>query len=115
MATTEVKVQVTADGSQVPREADKIKKSIAGIGKEGDALGKSFAKLGGVIAGALSVGAISSFLSRVNQAADQLDGLSQRLGASASGLQTLQVIGTIGADHHLPLGGVFERIEGPQQ
>jgi hypothetical protein len=91
MATTEVKVQINADGSQVPREADKVKKSLVGIGKEGEALSKSFAKVGGVIAGALSVGAITSFLSRVNQAADQLDGLSQRLGASASGLQTLQI------------------------
>lgn len=91
MADVDVKVQITADGAQVNREAGKVKKDLDGVKDKSDVLQDSLKKFGGILAGAFTVGAITSFLSKVNQAADQLNDLSQRLGASASGLQTLQV------------------------
>jgi hypothetical protein len=89
--TPEVKVKITADGTGVDREVGKVNKNLDGLKKQSDVLSGSLAKLGGVVAGAFTVGALTNFLRTAVQAADQLDAMSQRLSASASGLQTLQI------------------------
>jgi hypothetical protein len=89
--TPEVKVKITADGTGVDREVGKVNKNLDGLKKQSDVLSGSLAKLGGVVAGAFTVGALTNFLRTATQAADQLDAMSQRLSASASGLQTLQI------------------------
>lgn len=91
MANVGVTFDFAAESAKLRSEIDKVRKEVSSINGVVKGVESGFKALGGVIAGALSIGAITSFLSRVNQAADQLDGISQRLSASASGLQTLQV------------------------
>jgi hypothetical protein len=87
----EVKVKITADGSQVGPAVGKVKKEISSVKDSTDVLSQKLKQFGGILAGAFTVGAITSALRSINSAADQLNDLSTRLGASASGLQTLQI------------------------
>jgi hypothetical protein len=91
VANVGVTFDFAAESAKLRSEVDKVRREMSSIKQSTQALEKGFKALGGFIVGAFSVGAITSFLSRVNQAADQLDGLSQRLSSSASGLQTLQI------------------------
>lgn len=91
MANERISVEITADGSRVGPEVGKVKKQLAGIADASDAIGAAWGKVGGIIAGALSIGAIGGFLAKVNEIGDSLNDLSQRLGASASNLQVLQL------------------------
>jgi hypothetical protein len=95
MTVEQVKVHITADGSKVGTEVSKLKRDMGGLSDAADKIGLSWAKLGGIIGGALSVGAAASFLRSVNSSADALNDLSGRLGASAAGLQSLQVAATL--------------------
>ena len=89
--TAEVKVKITADGSQVGTAVGKVKKDLAGVKDAGEVLSGAMVKVGGVIAGAFAVSSVTGFLRTVNSATDNLNDLSTRLGASASGLQVLQI------------------------
>jgi hypothetical protein len=95
MTVEQVKVNIVADGSKVGTEVSKLKRDMGGLSDAADKIGLSWAKLGGIIGGALSVGAAASFLRSVNSSADALNDLSGRLGASAAGLQSLQVAATL--------------------
>lgn len=87
----DVKVTIAADGAQVGREVSKVKTELTSLDKTGQALGANLKKIGGIVAGAFTVGAITGWLRTVNQAADRLNDLSAQLGTSASGLQSLQI------------------------
>jgi hypothetical protein len=89
--TPEVKVRISADGTGVDKEVGKVNKNLDGLKKQTDALGGSLAKLGGIAAGALSVGAITGWLRGVNTSIERLNDLSDQLGASVQGLQSLQL------------------------
>lgn len=91
MTTEKVKVEITADGSKVKPVVDRTSKEIGSLGSVAKGVGDQFTSLGAKLAGALSVGAFTAFLSKVNTAIGGLDDLSQRLQGSASGIQTLQV------------------------
>jgi hypothetical protein len=89
--TPEVKVRISADGTRVDKEVGKVNKNLDGLKKQTDALGGSLAKLGGIAAGALSIGAITGWLRGVNTSIERLNDLSDQLGASVQGLQSLQL------------------------
>jgi hypothetical protein len=91
MANVGVTFDFAAESAKLRSEIDKVRKELSSINATAKGIKDGFKTVGTAIAGALSVGAITAWLSKVNQAADQLNDLSTRLGASASGLQTLQV------------------------
>lgn len=91
MANVGVTFDFAAESAKLRSEIDKVRKELGTLNATAKGIGDGFKALGGIVAGAFSIGAVTAFLSRVNQAADQLNDLSGRLGASASGLQTLQV------------------------
>jgi hypothetical protein len=91
VANVGVTFDFAAESAKLRAEVDKVRREMSSIRASTQALEKGFKTLGGFITGAFSVGAITAFLSRVNQAADQLNDLSQRLGASAANLQVLQL------------------------
>jgi hypothetical protein len=89
--TPEVKVKITADGTGVDREVGKVNKNLDGLKKQSDVLSGSLAKLGGIAAGALSIGAFTGWLRGVNASVERLNDLSDQLGTSVQGLQSLQL------------------------
>jgi hypothetical protein len=91
MANERVAIDLTMDGSRVTAAVGKAKKDISGLSGAAASVEQSFSKLGGVIAGALSVGAIAGFFAKINANADALADLAQRAGASAAGLQAIQL------------------------
>lgn len=91
MANEEVKVRITADGAQVGPAVAKVKKQLDSVGDSAGIVGQAWTKAGALIAGALSVGALTGFLRHVNELTDSLNDLADRTGASASGLQAIQL------------------------
>jgi hypothetical protein len=91
MANVGVTFDFAAESAKLRSEIDKVRKELSSINATAKGIKDAFKTVGTAIAGALSVGVITSWLSKVNQAAGQLDDLSQRLSASASGLQSLQI------------------------
>jgi hypothetical protein len=91
MSNEQIKVQITADGSKVSAAVTKVKKDLGGLAGAADQIGLSWGKLGGIIGGALSIGAAASFLRTVNSLADGLNDMADRMSVSASGLQSLQL------------------------
>jgi hypothetical protein len=91
MANVGVTFDFAAESAKLRSEIDKVRKELGTLNATAKGIGDGFKQMGTVIAGALSVGAIAGFLSKVNGIADALNDLSGRLGASAAGLQSLQV------------------------
>lgn len=90
MANLGVTFDFAAESAKLRNEIDKVRKEVSGLSATAKGIERGFANVGKAIVGAFSVGAIAGFISKVNSAADQLNDLSQRLGASASGLQAIQ-------------------------
>jgi hypothetical protein len=91
MANVSVTFDFAAESAKLRSEIDKVRRELSGIRQSADSIKEGFKTLGGIVAGAFSIGAVTAFLSKVNQAADQLNDLSGRLGASAANLQVLQL------------------------
>lgn len=91
MANVGVTFDFAAESAKLRSEINKARKELGKLNATAKGIGDGFKLLGGAIVGALSIGAITSFLTKVNAIADGLNDLSGRLGASASGLQSLQV------------------------
>ena len=89
--TETVKLQVTADASKVNPELAKVQKDLGQLAASTKRLEEGFGKFGSRLTQAFSLGAITAFMVKINSAADQLNDLSDRLGASASGLQAIQL------------------------
>ena len=87
-------VKMAADSAQLRAELDKVKGQVTKTGASIDGIGKSLKVVGGLVAGAFTIGAITAFASRCIQAADALKDVSERLGVSASALQSLQLAAT---------------------
>lgn len=91
MANQGVTFEFAAESAKLRNEIDKVRKQVGALNGTVKGIEKGFKTLGGVVAGAFSVSAIGAFLGRINAAADGLNDLSGRLGASASGLQSIQL------------------------
>ncbi len=93
--TETVKLQVTADASKVNPELAKVQKDLGQLAASTKRLEDGFGKFGDRLKQAFTVGAITAFMVKINNAADMLNDLSDRLGASASGLQAIQLAATM--------------------
>lgn len=91
MANVGVTFDFAAESAKLRSEIDKVRKELGTLNATAKGIGDGFKSLGTAVVGALSIGAITGFLVKVNGIADALNDLSGRLGASASGLQSLQV------------------------
>lgn len=91
MANIGVTFDFAAESAKLRSEIDKVRKEVGGLNSTVKGIEKGFKAVGGIIAGAFSVGAIGAFIGRINSAADGLNDLAGRLGASASGLQSLHL------------------------
>lgn len=89
-----VTFDVAAETAKLRQDLDKVKKDVGGLSATAKNFEKGLKTIGGVIAGVFSVGAVSSFVRHVNQAADRLNDVSQRLGVSASRLNVLELAAT---------------------
>ena len=89
--TETVKLQVTADASKVNPELAKVQKDLGDLAKSTKRIEEGLGRFGDRLKQAFSLGDITAFMLKVNNAADQLNDLSDRLGASASGLQAIQI------------------------
>ena len=91
MANLGATFEFKAESAKLSNEIDKVRKELSRINATTKGIKDGFKTVGTAIAGALSVRVITAWLSKVTEAADQLDTMSQRLSASAAGLQTLQI------------------------
>ena len=91
MANVGVTFDFAAESAKLRSEIDKVRKELGTLNATTKSIKDGFSTMGNALAGALSVGAITGFLVKVNGIADGLNDLAQRTGASASGLQALQV------------------------
>lgn len=89
-----VTFDIAAEAAKLRSELDKVKKSVGSIHSTAKNLETGLKTVGGAIVGAFSIGAVTSFLRNVNQAADRLNDMSQRLGVSASRLNVLELAAT---------------------
>jgi len=89
-----VTFDVAAETAKLRAELDKVKKDVGGLSASAKKFEQGLKTVGGVIATVFSVGAVSAFFSKVNQAGDRLNDLSQRLGVSASRLNILELAAT---------------------
>jgi uncharacterized protein YukE len=95
MANLGATFEFKAESAKLSNEIDKVRKELAALKATTKGIKDGFKLVGTAIAGAFSVRAITSWLSKVNQAGDQLDAMAQRLESSASGLQTLNIAATL--------------------
>ncbi len=91
MANVGVTFDFAAESAKLRSEIDKVRKEVSALNKTAKSVESGFKAMGAAILGAISVRAVVSFGQNIARAADQINDLSTRLGASASGLQTLQV------------------------
>jgi hypothetical protein len=91
VANVGVTFDFAAESAKLRTEVDKVRKEMSKLTQTAQTVEKGFKVVGTAIVGAFSIGAITGWLRTVNQAADTLNDLSTRLGASASGLQSLQI------------------------
>ena len=91
MANVGVTFDFAAESAKLRSEIDKVRKELTSINKTTQGIKDGFATMGKAVVAGLSVGAVTAFLSKVNSSVDALGDLSARLGASASGLQSLQL------------------------
>jgi hypothetical protein len=91
MANDKVRVDITADGSQVGTAVNKAKKELGTLAGTAQSISKEFSGLGAALTGALSVGAFVGFLTKVNSTANALADLAARTGSTAGGLQAIQI------------------------
>lgn len=91
MANAGITFDFAAESAKLRSEIDKVRKEVSSISKTTKAVETGFKALGGAMAGVFAVSKITGFLSAVNQAADQLADLGDRLGANAGELQVLQI------------------------
>lgn len=89
-----VTFDVAAETAKLRAELDKVKKEVGGLSATAKNFESGLKKIGGVLAGAFSIGAIGAFVSKVNQAGDRLNDLSQKLGVSASRLNVIELAAT---------------------
>lgn len=86
-----VTFDIAAESAKLRSELDKVKKELGGMKGAVASVNNTLKMAGGLVAGAFSVGAIAGFIGRVNSAADALNDLSGKLGASAANLATIQL------------------------
>lgn len=91
MANVGVTFDFAAESAKLRGEIDKVRKELSTLNATAKGIGDGFKALGGVIAGAISVGAFAGFIRGANAAGDALNDLSGRLSVSASSLQTMQL------------------------
>lgn len=91
MANVGVTFDFAAESAKLRSEVDKVRKELSGLKASAKSIEDGFKFVGGAIAGALSIGAITAFVSKVNSIGNNLADLSTRLNASASGLQILEL------------------------
>ncbi len=89
-----VTFDVAAETAKLRSELDKVKKDVGGLAATAKNFEAGLKKIGGVLVGVFSIGAISAFASKINQAGDRLNDLSQRLGVSASRLNVIELAAT---------------------
>jgi len=89
-----VTFDVAAESAKLRSELEKVKKDVGGIAATAKNFESGLKKIGGVLVGAFSIGAISAFASKINQAGDRLNDLSQKLGVSASRLNVIELAAT---------------------
>ena len=89
-----VTFDIAAESAKLRSELDKVKKQVGGLHAVARNFESGLKKIGGVLAGAFAVGAVVGFARQVNQAADRLNDLSQRLGVSASRLNVIELAAT---------------------
>lgn len=90
-----VTFDVAAETAKLRSELDKVKKDVGGLSASAAKFEKGLKVVGGAIIGAFSIGAISAFVGRINQAGDRLDEMSEKLGVSASRLNVLNYAATL--------------------
>ena len=95
MANVGVTFDFAAESAKLRTEIDKVRKELSSINKTTKGITDGFATMGKAVVAGFSVGAVTAFLSKVNSNIDALNDLAGRLGASASGLQSLQVAATM--------------------
>lgn len=95
MANVGVTFDFAAESAKLRSEIDKVRKELSSINKATQGIKDGFSTMGKVVAGAFTLGAATAFLSKVNANIDALNDLSGRLGASAAGLQSLQVAASL--------------------
>jgi len=87
MTSEQVRLQITADGSGVLPEVAKVRRGLDSLDSATTSLGANFAKLGGMLAGALSAGAIVSKVTEAAKAAiefgDEMQKAAARTGLAA--------------------------------
>lgn len=86
-----VTFDIAAESAKLRSELDKVKKELGGMKGAVASVNNTLKMAGGLVAGAFSIGAIAGFIGRVNSAADALNDLSGKLGASAANLATIQL------------------------
>jgi hypothetical protein len=91
MANVGVTFDFAAESAKLRSEIDKVRKELSTLNASTQSIKEGFTAMGQALTGALSVGAITAFFVKVNGAADALNDLAQRSGASASGLQAIQL------------------------
>lgn len=89
-----VTFDVAAESAKLRSELDKVKKQVGGLHATAKSFESGLKTIGGVLAGAFSIGAVVGFARQVNQAADRLNDLSQKLGVSASRLNVIELAAT---------------------
>lgn len=84
-------VKMAADSAQLRSELDKVKREVTRTGASIDSIGKGLRSVGGLVAGAFTVAAVAGFARSCVQAADSLKDMSEKLGVSATNLQSIQL------------------------
>ena len=95
MSNIGVTFDFAAESAKLRTEIDKVRKELSSINATTKGIKDGFATMGKAIVAGFSVGAVTAFLSKVNANVDALNDLADRLGASASGLQSLQVAASL--------------------
>lgn len=86
-----VTFDIAAESAKLRSELDKVKKELSGMKGAVASVNETLKTAGKLAAGAFSVGAIAGYIGRINGAADALNDLSSKLGASAASLATIQL------------------------
>ena len=86
-----VTFDIAAESAKLRSELDKVKKELGGMKGAVAGVNDTLKSLGKLTVGAFSVGAIAGYIGRINGAADALNDLSSKLGASAANLATIQL------------------------
>lgn len=87
-------VRLSAESAQMRAELDKVQSHLKRTNRAVEGMQKGFANVGKMIAGALTVGAVTAFAAKIVASADALQDMSDKLGASAAQLGVIQLAAT---------------------